>query len=160
MSTDTTYGDPQGIDKPISREDWVASPETESVATQVDDNGDVTTVQVIDKPSPKPSQTKPRPVRSAPEDPDKFLLKAKALVVQNYNEHRDPKRSPVLTMDLVFITWFAKAPGSWKAVVCSSIVRGLLWEVAYNGELNEAYLDIYKRLNHVKIPFGSKEKTA
>ena len=129
--------------------------------------GETAEVALIE-PSPNPvdfvSQQRPksRPKSSRKqEDPDQYLLKAKALVVQNYNEHRDPRRSPQLNMDLVYITTFTKTLNSWKALIGSTVVRGLMWEVTYNGNLdedgepmNEAYIDIFKRINHVRIPLG------
>lgn len=84
-------------------------------------------------------------------DPDRLLMDAKRLVVDNYNEHREAARSSPLTMDSVYIVWFAKTLGNWKAIVASPVTRGLLWEVAFNGHRKEAYIDIYKKLNSVKV---------
>jgi hypothetical protein len=101
-------------------------------------------------PGPPPASLPPRP---AP-DPDRFLLMAKRVVVDNYNTHRDESRSPELTMDAVYIVWFAKTMGNWKAVVSSPTARGLLWEVTYNGHRQDAYIEIYKKLNNVKVSLG------
>jgi hypothetical protein len=92
----------------------------------------------------------PRP----PLHPDRFLIQAKQLVVDNYNAHRDVNRSQELTMDQVYVVWFTKVLGSWKSVVASPVIRGLLWEVTYNGYKSEAYIDIYKKLNNVRITLG------
>jgi hypothetical protein len=149
--------------------------EVDKFVAEINSNGHVDMAQVVDdvpqqsidlaKPRPNPvdyvKRQRPKPNRHQQEDPDKYLMQAKALVVQNYNEHRDPRRSPRLTMDLVYITTFSKTLNSWKAIVGSTVVRGLLWEVTFNGEKNEldepkneAYIDIFKRLNHVRIPLG------
>lgn len=100
----------------------------------------------------------PSPLRmkKAPMDVDRFQKTAKQVVVQNFNEHRNPERSPALTTDSVHIVWFAKVLGNWKAIVASPLARGLLWEVSFNGEKNEIYLDVYSKLNNVKIPMGAK----
>lgn len=137
--------------------------EVDKFIAEINSDGHVDMMQVVSdqlsvEPKPNPvdyiKRQRPKPVRQQTEDPDKYLLQAKALVVQNYNEHRDSRRSPMLNMDLVYITSFSKTLGSWKALVGSTVVRGLLWEVTFNGEKNEAYIDIFKRLNHVKISLG------
>jgi len=93
-------------------------------------------------------------VPRAPLAPDRFLIQAKQIVVDNYNSHRDVARSQELTMEQVYIVWFTKVLGSWKAIVASPVIRGLIWDVTYNGYKSEAYIDIYKKLNNVKISLG------
>lgn len=100
-----------------------------------------------------PEQAKPA---KQPFDPDRFLFQAKAIVVQNYNEHRR-KEQVELNMDRVYIVWFAKVLGNWKAIVASPLARGLLWEVSYNGHKNEIYLDYYKKITNVVVPLGEPE---
>jgi hypothetical protein len=85
------------------------------------------------------------------EYPDRFLTLAKELVVDNYNRHHDSGRTPPLTMGDVFIVWFVKTLENWKAVVGSSVLRGLLYEVSYNGEESEAYIEIFKKINSTKV---------
>jgi len=84
-------------------------------------------------------------------DSDGHIDKAKQLVVDNYNAHRDRGKTPAITADLVYIVWFVKALGNWKAIVVSPVVRGLLYEVTYNGRRGEAYITIFKKINDVKI---------
>jgi hypothetical protein len=102
------------------------------------------------------NDTLPTPLRMPRKaiGPDRFQMMAKKVVVKNFNEHRNPERSPELTMDGVHIVWFTKVLGNWKAIVASPLTRGLLWEVSYNGVKDEIYLDIYKKLNNVRIPLG------
>jgi len=92
--------------------------------------------------------------KAPPSDPDKFQKMSRQAVVDNYNSHRDAGRSPELTIDAVHVVWFSKTLGSSKAVIASSVVRGLLWEVTFNGHKHELYIDIYKKLNNVKVSLG------
>lgn len=178
MSIEATNGVVQPEFKGADIELWddvlviPATGEVDKFVAEINSDDHVDMVQVVSdqlsaepKPNPidyvKRQRSKPKPNRRQQDDPDKYLMQAKALVVQNYNEHRDPRRSPMLTMDLVYITTFSKTLSSWKALVGSTVVRGLLWEVTFNGEKNEfdepkneAYIDIFQRLNHVKIPLG------
>ena len=84
-------------------------------------------------------------------DPDSFPQLAKSLVVNNYNRHRDVSRSPKLTIENVHLVWFVKTGMNWKAIVSSPIIRGLMWEVTASSYKNEAYIEVYKRLNNVKV---------
>lgn len=85
-------------------------------------------------------------------DPDRYLLTAKTLVADNYNEHHDDSETPPLDIDDIYILVFAKALNNWKAVLASTVVRGLVWMVSFNGGKNEAYIEIYRKINNVKVP--------
>jgi hypothetical protein len=119
-------------------------------------------VQAVEFTSPEPakqrmakvaagSATVQEPVVKPRTDSNKFTDRAKQLVVDNYNSHHDSSKTPPLTVDLVYIIWYAKVLDGWKAMVGSSVVRGLIYEVTYNGARSEAYVDVYKKINNVKI---------
>jgi len=84
-------------------------------------------------------------------DPDKFLTRAKEVVCDNYNQHRDKSRLPSLLPSAVDILWFTRTSDDWQAICTSSVARGILWEVSFDGETDEIHLNIYKRLNTVTI---------
>ena len=102
------------------------------------------------------SWIKPKENGRKPFDPDRFLMMAKAIVVQNYNEHRRPEQGE-LTMNRVYIVSFSKVLGNWRALVASPFTRGMMWEVTFNGHKNEAYLDFYKKITNVVIHLGDPE---
>lgn len=78
------------------------------------------------------------------QDPDRFLHEARRAVMLTFRE--DPLLG-VTPQDL-YITWFCKALKNWKAMVSTDVYKGLYWEVTFNGEKNEAYVDLYvKRRN-------------
>jgi hypothetical protein len=87
-------------------------------------------------------------------DPDRLLKQAKQLVVDNYNTNRPSNKTATLTIDSVYIVWFSKTLGNWKAIVASPVARGLLWEVTYNGHRGEAYIDVYRKIINVRVPTG------
>lgn len=76
-------------------------------------------------------------------DNDQFLNKAKKLV-----EVSEFKNFPEADL---FIVWFVKALGNWKALISTDKVDGLYWEVTYNGAKNEAYVDRYQKQANVAI---------
>ena len=54
-----------------------------------------------------------------------------------------------ITIDKMFIVWFCKTLQNWKAIVGGTDIKELI-EVTYNGDKNEAYVDVYdKKLNTV-----------
>jgi hypothetical protein len=81
-------------------------------------------------------------------DPDQFLKKAKALVVKTESE-------PIVTSDDLYIVWFAKTLGNWKALISTDKFNGVYWEVTYNGAKEEAYVDTYTKLHNKVIPDAS-----
>jgi hypothetical protein len=52
----------------------------------------------------------------------------------------------------VIIVWFSKTLQNWKAAVVTTLPDGLYFEVTYNGDKKETYLDIYKKLGNLVIP--------
>ncbi len=74
-------------------------------------------------------------------DSDQYLKKAKSAVLKSFN------RGIVLdlTEDEVYIVWFAKVLGNWKALISTDKWPGMYWEVTYNGAKSEAYVDSYMK---------------
>ena len=50
----------------------------------------------------------------------------------------------------VYVVWFTKTLQNWKAMV-SSTIPGLYFEVTYNGDKDEIYLDAYQRFENVLV---------
>jgi hypothetical protein len=82
---------------------------------------------------------------------NRFTDKAKQLVADNYNEHRDARYTPPISKEDLFIISFSKVLMNWKAFVASSVARGLVYEVTYNGYNETAQIDVYRRINKLKI---------
>ena len=78
--------------------------------------------------------------------------KAKKLVVKYYNERVDKTDNVELTEDQVFIVWFSKTLQNWKAMVSTTISDGMYYEITYNGDKKETYLDAYKKWENKRIP--------
>lgn len=55
------------------------------------------------------------------------------------------------TQDDVFVVWFCKVLQNWKALVSTSLNDGMYYEVTYNGDKEEYYLDAYKKWQNLKI---------
>lgn len=80
-----------------------------------------------------------------------YQEKAKQIVIDYYNEHVDITDNKKLTANEVFIVWFSKTLQNWKALVSTTISDGMYYEVTYNGDKKETYLDAYKKWENVCV---------
>jgi len=78
-------------------------------------------------------------------DPDQFLAKAKDAVITVEYPHYQ------FIPGELYVVWFAKTLGNWKALISTDVWAGAYWEVTYNGAKQETYVDTYKKLSNVAI---------
>lgn len=76
-----------------------------------------------------------------------ILNRAKELVV-NYNNTHNAKQ---ITNTNVFIVWFSKTLQNWKALVGTCVNDGMYYEITYNGDKNETYIDAYRKVENVCV---------
>lgn len=80
-----------------------------------------------------------------------YQEKAKKIVVDYYNEHVEKTDNKKLTINEVFVVWFSKTLQNWKALVSTTISDGMYYEVTYNGDKKETYLDSYMKWENVCV---------
>lgn len=80
-----------------------------------------------------------------------YQEKAKQIVIDYYNEHVEKTDNKKLTEGEVFIVWFSKTLQNWKALISTTISDGMYYEVTYNGDKKETYLDAYKKWENVCV---------
>lgn len=90
---------------------------------------------------------------STPEesDPDQFLNRAKQIVTEEicgYHPWLGAQDLDHLRELEVYIVWFSKTLQNWKACVSTSIPDGQYYEVTYNGDKQEAYIDTYEKVSN------------
>ena len=51
----------------------------------------------------------------------------------------------------VFTVWKAKVLQNWKYLISSTLYDGMYYELTFNGDLGEWYLDAYKKFENRKI---------
>lgn len=78
--------------------------------------------------------------------------KALEIVRQYIEEHLD-KSDPKTEFD-VYMVWKAKVLQNWKYLISSSLSDGMYYELTYNGDEVEWYLDAYKKFENrcIQIP--------
>ena len=64
-------------------------------------------------------------------------------------EHLD-KSDPTPDFD-IYIVWKCKAIQNWKYLISSTLYDGMYYELTYNGDKQEWYLDAYKKFSNQVI---------
>lgn len=55
-------------------------------------------------------------------------------------------------IDGMFVVWHCKTLQNWKAILSASFKEAPLIEVTYNGDKEETYIDVYVKVENVRIP--------
>lgn len=76
---------------------------------------------------------------------DKFLELCKKTIVDYFNNGVEITDNMKINEDNVFIVWSCKTLQNNKALVSTNISDGMYYELTYNGDKKELYLDAYKK---------------
>lgn len=82
---------------------------------------------------------------------DARLIKAKKLVIDYFNSRSEKTGHFQITEDQVFVVWFCKTLQHWKALVSTTVSDGVYYEITYNGDKHETYIDAYKKWENVRV---------
>ena len=80
-----------------------------------------------------------------------MINKARQIVADYYNTHVDKSDGNQISVDDVFVVWFCKTLQNWKALISTIVSDGMYYEITYNGDKKEVYLDAYKKWENVCI---------
>lgn len=75
-----------------------------------------------------------------------FQMKARQALIKYIDEHY-----PQYDAYEVYIVWFVKVLQHWKALLCTNQEDNAYFELTYNGDKNEIYVDDYGKRNNVVI---------
>lgn len=76
---------------------------------------------------------------------------ARKIVADYFNKHVDITDNKQITMDDVYVVWFSKTLQNWKALVSTNVSDGMYYEITYNGDKKETYVDVYKKWENFKV---------
>ena len=80
-----------------------------------------------------------------------FVKFCKKQIVNYTNKHLDKTDGKVITEDDVFVVWLCKTLQNNKALLSTTLFDGMYYEITYNGDNDEAYIDAYKKWENYKI---------
>ena len=93
---------------------------------------------------------------SKPISSEDFLELCKKEIVKHYSETYDyvDDATGHITTDNVFVVWYSKSLQNHKALLSTTIPDGTDFELTYNGDKHELYLDAYKKWKNkcISIP--------
>ena len=81
-----------------------------------------------------------------------FVTLCKNVVAEYANQHMDKSDGKQITADDVFVVWMCKTLQNSKAMVSTTLFDGMYYELTYNGNKKELYLDAYKKWENKAIP--------
>ena len=76
---------------------------------------------------------------------DDFIKLCKSLVADYYNS-KMPDR--LITVEDVYIVWSCKTLQNNKVLASKTVPDGMYYELTYNGDKHELYLDAYKKFEN------------
>lgn len=85
---------------------------------------------------------------------DEFLKLCKETIVNYFNNRAEITDDKKITEEEVFIVWSCKTLQNNKALVSTTVSDGMYYELTYNGDKHELYLDAYKKWENQCIKVG------
>ena len=80
-----------------------------------------------------------------------FVSLCKKTVADYANKHLDKSDGKQITEDDVYIVWMCKALQNNKALASTTLFDGMYYELTFNGNKNEFYVDAYKKFENICI---------
>ena len=77
---------------------------------------------------------------------DKFEKICKEIVVDYFNKNVDKTDNKKLTVEDVYVVWCCKTLQNNKVLASTNAADGMYFEITYNGDKKEIYVDAYKKM--------------
>ena len=74
-----------------------------------------------------------------------FINICKDVVVDYLNNRVEKTDGVCITTEDVYVVWLCKTLQNHKALVSTNVSDGMYYELTYNGDKKELYLDAYKK---------------
>ena len=88
----------------------------------------------------------------------KFIEFCKKSVVDYFNNQADSTdKNGKNTEDDVYVVWLCKTLQNNKALLSTTVSDGMYYEITYNGDKKEAYVDAYKKWKNFAVKLESEE---
>lgn len=80
-----------------------------------------------------------------------FVKLVKKTVADYANAHLDKSDGKRITEDDVFIVWMCKTLQNSKAMASTTLFDGMYYELTFNGNKQELYVDAYKKWQNFTV---------
>ena len=80
-----------------------------------------------------------------------FVALVKKTVADYANQHLDKTDGKRITEDDVFIVWMCKTLQNSKAMASTTLFDGMYYELTFNGNKQELYVDAYKKWQNFTV---------
>ena len=80
-----------------------------------------------------------------------FVALVKKTVADYANQHLDKTDGKQITEDDVFIVWMCKTLQNNKALASTTLFDGMYYELTFNGNKQELYVDAYKKWQNFTV---------
>jgi len=84
-------------------------------------------------------------------DSQKFISLCKQLIVDYFNSRAEKTDGMCIGVDDVFVVWSCKTLQNNKALLSTTVSDGMYYEITYNGNKKQVYLDAYKKWENICI---------
>ena len=87
---------------------------------------------------------------------DKFFDLCRKAIVDYFNENNDKTNNTYICEEHVYIVWCCKTLQNVKVLASTTVSDGMYYEITFNGDKNEMYLDAYKKWENKCIELEDK----
>ena len=84
-------------------------------------------------------------------DSYEFEIICKNEIIKYFNSHVDKTDNVEIGIKDVYVVWMCKTLQNSKALLSTTVSDGKYYEVTYNGDKKELYLDVYVKLDNVCV---------
>lgn len=89
-------------------------------------------------------------------DNTEFLKLCKQTIVNYHNEQADVIDGKLITPWNVYVVWSCKTLQNNKAMLSTDVGNGMYYELTYNGDKKELYVDVYKKWENRKLKLADE----
>lgn len=87
---------------------------------------------------------------------DKFIQLCKKAVTDYFNAHAEKTDGVMIVEDNVYVVWLSKTLQNNKALLSTTVSDGMYYEITYNGDKQEMYVDAYKKWENFVVSCASE----